>query len=406
MIGKKWLLILLIVCGLNPSLLSAQQDSRGYEFLPAPDIWYNDVDGIRVGVRVKGQTSGSFDDGPHRLDFGVWLGTWIPDYPVSYYFSLTEPIPSLSAFGSEANVQLISSFRTGYQQHGVAFNKRWQTGFNEQNYKRISFSFQAEERFEQEYLQYPQLWDTGWLYLISSGFTLQQDNKPGLFRVETDWHANVAGPFPSFVSGNVEMQQLWELNDYFALRLRGYGAVASADAASQYLYSRSFKPAIGWMEKGLTRAKGTIPQPWMTEGIFQVSGGANLRGYISQETEVLNRGFTPQLSSIGALNVELDYPNPLDKAIQKIPVLGSILRLRSYLFFDSGTSLGLTGLEEDRTLSDGGLGFMLSLNIPDYLGHQRGIMLRYDIPLWLSHPEDNNHFKYRNVIGIGAIISL
>jgi hypothetical protein len=160
------------------------------------------------------------------------------------------------------------------------------------------------------------------------------------------------------------------------------------------------------MDTGLTRAKGTIPTAWMEEGIFQVSGGANLRGYLKQDFDALNQGMAPVYTSMGAINLELDYPNPLDKAISKVPVVGSILKLRSYLFFDSGTSFGLTDMEEERLLSDAGLGFMFSLNIPDYLGKPRGIRIRYDIPLWLSNPGNENHFEYRNVIGIGAVFSL
>ncbi|MDZ7680297.1 MAG: hypothetical protein U5J63_00970 [Fodinibius sp.] len=83
-----------------------------------------------------------------------------------------------------------------------------------------------------------------------------------------------------------------------------------------------------------------------------------------------------------------------------------LVDLRSYLFFDSGTSLGLTSVEEKRTLADAGLGFLFSIDVPDYLGKSRGIAIRYDIPLWLSHPGSEKSFRFRNVIGIGAIISL
>lgn len=397
---------ILLVFLLAPVFVYAQQSEKKYELLPAPDVWYNDVDGIRVGVRLKGQVPGSFEDGPHRLDLGVWLGTWFPNNPVSYHLSFTEPVASLSDFGSEGNIQLFSSIRTGFHKHGLAFNKRWQTGFNEQNYKELSVSLRAENRFDGEYLSYPQLWQSEWLYLAGLSFLLQNENSLGRYSAHISNNINVAGPVPSFINSSAEMQQLTELGDYFALRTRFFGGLTSNEDPIQYLYSHSFKSSVGWMDNGLTRAKGTIPTPWMEEGIFQVSGGANLRGYLGRDFEMLNQGLSPVFTSMGALNVEFDYPNPLDRAIKKIPVLGGILSLRSYLFFDSGTSFGITDIEEDRVLSDGGLGFMFSLNIPDYLGKPRGIRIRYDIPIWLSHPAEENNFKYRNVIGIGAVISL
>jgi len=402
--GKVWVFLTLFLY--IPIFLFAQQAEKKYELLPAPDLWYNDVDGIRIGFRLKGQVPGSFDDGPHRLDLGVWLATWFPDNPVSYYLSFTEPIPSISDFGSEGNVQLFSSIRTGFHQHGIAFNKRWQTGFNEQNYKELSLSFRAEDRFESEYLLYPQLWEYEWLYLLGLDLSLQNDNSIGNYSVTFNNSINVAGPVSSFISSNLELQQLVTLNDYFSLRARVYGGISSNDTPVHYLDTHSFKSAIGWMDTGLTRAKGTIRTAWMEEGIFQISGGANLRGYLKQDFEVLNQGMSRVFTSMGALNVEFDYPNPLNQAIKKIPVLGGILSLRSYLFFDSGTSLGLTDLEESRLLSDAGLGFMFSLNIPDYLGKPRGIRIRYDLPLWLSNPGEENNFKYRSVIGIGAVIPL
>ena len=108
--------------------LQAQQ-KKSYEIIPAPDLWYNDVDGIRVGIRLKGQVPGTFEDGPHRIDAGVWLGTWLPSDPVSYYFNYTQPIESISDFGSEGNVQVTSLFRAGFHRHGAGFTKRWQQGF-------------------------------------------------------------------------------------------------------------------------------------------------------------------------------------------------------------------------------------------------------------------------------------
>lgn len=384
----------------------AQQDSPSYELLPAPDLWYNDVDGIRVGVRILGQVPGTFRDGPHRLDMGVWLGTWIPDDPVSYYLSFTEPIPSISGFNSEGNVQLISSIRTGFHRHGLLFNKRWQTGFNEENFKKLSVGVRAENRFEDEYVPFPQLWQDEWLYLAGADLYIQDENKPGRYTLRTTHSVNFAGNAPSFLNSTVEFQQLIRLSQHFALRGRVFGGLSTNRTAPEYLFSRSFEPPAGWMNHGLTRAKGTIPTPWMEQGIIQVAGGPNLRGYLGQDIDALNSGLAPVLTSIGSVNVELDYPNPLGRAIQKVPVVGGLMSLRSYLFFDSGTSPGITDMEEDRLLSDAGLGFMFSLNIPDYLDNPRGITIRYDIPLWLSDPAGGNPIEFRSLIGIGAVISL
>lgn len=391
---------------------AAQQG--GYELLPAPDLWYNDVDGIRAGLRLRGQVPGTFQDGPHRLDLGVWVGTWWPDHPFSYYLSFTEPIPSLSAFNSEASVRLESSIRTGLHHHGLSLNKRWQSGFDEMNYRELSVFGRAERRYDDEYAPWPRLWREGWYGLAGASLQARGNHGGGPWMARGSALLNLAGDHDTFSRFTVELQQHLELGGSFALHARLFGGFAGKNTPPQYVFLRSMRSPAGWTGNGLTRAKGTIPQPWLNDGFIQVGGGPNLRGYTWQDIRDLNDNRFPFLRpgplfrSVTSLNVELQYPNPLDRLIKQTPVIGELLELRSYLFFDAGTSLdGDADLHPGGNLpADAGPGFMLALNIPDSLGKSRGFMVRYDLPLWLSYPRGENSFKFRNIIGIGAVISL
>lgn len=396
----------LLVAALACSVNGAYAQEKSYELLPAPDAWFNSTDGVRVGARLRGQQAGTFGDGPHRLNAGLWLGTKIPDHPVSYYLSYTEPISGLSDFGSEANIRLETSYRTGFQQHGLSFNKRWQDGFDEKNYKELSVGIRAEERFDNEYLLYPQLWQSDWLYMASIDYLSTNVNTLGRHRLSVNLDVNTAGNYDQFVRGEASYQQKASLSSAVTLTGRIYTGIASNTTAPQYLFSRSVKSAYQWMDGGLTRARGTIPPSWMRAGNIQITGGPNLRGYLSSDINALNNSAAPLVTSFSALNVQLGYPNPIGKAIDTIPVVGGIMDLNSYLFYDGGTSLGITGFEESRLLSDAGLGFTLSIDIPDYLGKSRGINIRYDLPLWLSHPGNEQPFEFRQVIGIGTVIEL
>ena len=387
---------------------SAQNDSpeNDYKFTTAPDAWFNSVDGIRVGIRLRGERRGSFKSGPHRLDAGLWLGTFFPEYPISYYISFTEPIPSLSGFNSEGNIRLQSAIRTGYHNHSISFNKRWQPGFEEKNYRELSVSFRGEKRFEDEYVHYPTIWQYEWLYVAGVDFTLNNSNGLGRYRLNSSTSANVAGTAEPFINTQLDLQQWIPLGNDFAFRGRLFAGASSKETAPEYLFSHSFKPYNAWDELGPTRARGTIPSPWVRQGIIHVEGGANLRGYTNQDIEQLNDGEAPLYTSIGAFNAELQYPNPINRWLKGIPFAG-LLDFRTYFFFDAGTSLGISELEEDRTLADAGPGFMLNLNIPDYLGKSRGFAIRYEIPLWLSEPKGvDSPFQFRSLIGIGAVISL
>ncbi len=406
----RFLLILSILLSVF-SQASIAQEKEKYILTPAPDIWYNDVDGIRLGVRLKGEMDGTFNDGPHRLDFGIWGGLWIPDHPISYYTSFTEPIKGLSDFGNEASIQAISSVRTGYSQHRLQLNKRWQPGFDEYNYKELAVYFSQEKLFEPEYRPFDILWQEDWKSLFGLNFLMSFPQESGYFVGIIDLKTNVNDQSGTFSVGTLELKQRFDLNDRFKLRIRGFVGLSSENTVPEFRFMNSMSSAQNWLGSGISRAKGTIPMPWMESGSFQIVGGANLRGYLNREIQLLTSGGDPTAESVISLNNEFEFPNPVKRHLQGISIIGDLIDFRSYLFFDIGrqdfvsptTTVGNVS-SNTPVLADAGTGFQLSINIPDYLGKDRGIFIRYDIPFWLSDPDEgDNNFKYRNVIGVGAI---
>ena len=408
-------IIAFLFVALNLATPASAQTSKSYEFIPAPDLWYNDVDGIRVGVRLKGQVPGTFDDGPHRLDAGFWLGTWFPDLPVSYYISFTEPIPAWSDFGSEASIQAVSSIRTGYARQGIGFNKRWQQGFDERRYREISFFNTYEKRFDKEYAAFPILWSDQDKFLTSVAANFQNENSLGYYTLSLNGSLQYLNE--NYTFGSLTAVQQIPFNENWGLKIRGFAGTSSENTDPEYLFSRSTGQAINKLDGGVTRAKGTIPQPWMESGNFHLAGGANLRGYTHQDIESFKNTTCTDCSteelinsqpnlyrSIAAFNAEFDYPNPIKSLFNRIPYVADFITLRSYLFFDAGSTLGSNNSSAS-WIADGGTGFALSLNIPDYLGKPRGFVIRYDIPFWLSDPESGDPFQFRSLIGFGAVLS-
>ncbi len=400
------LLTFLLAMGSTP--LFAQEDS--YEFKFAPDLWYNDVDGIRVGVRVLGEEA--FQEGPHQIDAGLWLSTWFPDLPVSYYFSITEPFRNTSNYANKGSAQLISSIRTGFSMHRFQFNKRWQPGFDEYDYKELSIYFSFEKMYDYEYRIFPGLWQKEYKGILGLKYRYSINQESGRFIGLIDFMAIEADASV----GTIELIQRFDLSDSFKLRLRGFAGLGTEKLSRQYQFMAGLSPAYSTLQKGLTRAKGTIPQPWMESGFIHTSGGANLRGYIASDLNNIKNSDLPLYLSFYALNTELEFPNPLNSAIKRLKYIGNLTELRSYLFIDAGKGFGFDAdegtvyegdiISDPGFISDAGLGLQISFNIPDYLGKDRGIFIRYDIPFWLSNPEQNDpNFKYRNLIGVGAIFS-
>lgn len=395
---------------LIPGVLTAQSENYTLSF--APDAWYNEVDGVRLGGRVLGEMEGTFKDGPHRLEAGLWLATAFPELPLSYYVSFTEPIPAISSFGNEGNVSLQSSIRTGYSQHKLSLNKRWQTGFDELDYQELSLSFSQEKLFDIEYRPYPLLWQEDWKSLLGVEFRLSRNLAVGQFDLNASVQQNLSN-FEGFKVGKVEIKQQISLGDKFEFRVRGFSGYTDSENAPEYLFGISYRQPIGWLNTGLSRAKGTLPGSLLDDGLFHVSGHSNIRGYTNAEFEDLSEGNFIQYNFVNTINAEFDFPNFINSALDGT-IFGDFVELRSYLFADAGTFFRsdyeqtpdlISDINEQR--ADAGIGIQFSINIPDYLGKDRGFAIRYDIPLWLSHPEDNeNSFKFRNLIGIGAVISL
>lgn len=410
--NRNFLITLLFV--LIPGALFAQNDKYKLEF--APDLWYNSVDGIRVGARVLGDMEGTFQDGPHRLDAGMWLGTNFPDQPVSYYVSFTEPVPALSEFGEEFNVQLISSIRTGYNRHGVAINKRFQKGFDELRHQEIRVSVLQEKATENAY-RLNAFQETDWKTLAGIDFRTSGFTSLGALKTHLSFQQNVNPASENFSSGSAEVKHLTELGKGFGLNLRAFGALVSSDAPLEYNYSMANRAPISWLNNGVTRASGTIPDLFFENGLVQIAGGFNLRGYskASLTNSGGNKDYT--ISYLGtldkgfSLNTELIFPNYLNTLLKR-SIVGDFIHLKSYLFQDTGRISGIR-IEDDislgfqQTVADAGIGLQFSINIPDWLGKDRGLALRYEIPLWLSNPVNGEEsFKFRNLIGIGAVISL
>lgn len=389
-----FIFVWLITCS---SLLS--QDNYGkYKFIPAPDVWYNSVDGVRLGIRVLGEHEGSFKDGPHRLDAGLWVGTNFPDNPVSYYLSFTEPIKSISDFGEEGSIQAVSSIRTGFSSHSLSLNKRWQDGFNELRYKELSASFSQQKMYDVAYRPYPIQWSSTWKSLAGIEFMLHNESDEKTFELNLDFQQNLNPESPSFSVLNAEIWNVMSLNEHFGLALRAFGGFTSENTEPEFLYTASYTQPINWLGNGISRAKGTIPTSWLDNGLAQVSGGGNLRGYTdTQYSDLSVAGF----NSIVALNTELEFPNPINSSL-KNGMIGEFVFLKSYVFADAGTVF-----EDNPVLLDAGIGLQFSINIPDFLGKPRGFAIRYEVPFWISEPDaGKSNFEFRNLIGFGAVISL
>jgi hypothetical protein len=399
---KRFYLILIMLLITGSELLAQGK----YQFSPGPDLWYNSIDGIRIGVRLRGQMAGSLGDGPHRLDTGVWVGSKWPDKPISYYASLTEPIPSWSSFGSEASLEGFSSVREGFYSHGITFRKRWQNGFNEKEHIRIQAIAETNKRYDLRYVELEDLWDTDALYLFEPLFEVNREYdllgplSHGLTATIAGQGAVNKAPF-----SQIEFEQQGKIPIYndFKLGHRIFFGASSSNVPVQYQYRLSMGRAIEDVTIGFSRSRGTLPSSGFERGWLHIPDGPNLRGYgPSEMQEAINE--TPlTYRSSAAINLELDFPNPVSWMIDETPVLGGIVNSRMYLFKDIGQGWGEKTSNVKMNL---GVGLSLGLNLPESLGKNKVLTIRYDVPFWLSDPAfDEPNYKFRSKFGFSNVIS-
>lgn len=394
----KQLLFLIIIFFSISTSNRAQDYGDTYRLTPAPDVWYNSIDGVRLGIRVLGEMEGAFNEGPHRLDAGFWLGTKFPDNPISYYLNFIEPINSISSFGEEASIQAISTIREGLSSHAISFNKRWQNGFDEREYFESKVSVIQEKMFDNQYRPFPNLWQNEWKSLLALNIIRHKETDENNFEFEFDVLQNIHSNNDNFTVINAEIWNLKRFESGLNIGLRSFFGYATANSNPEYLFTASYAQPISWLNNGVSRSKGTIPNNWLSNGLAHVSGGANLRGYTDTKYSELTIG---GFNSVWSINGEFDFPNPINSAL-KNQLIGDFVFLKSYLFADVGTVF-----ENNPLLVDAGVGLQFSINIPDFLGKTRGFALRYEVPFWISEPDNgNNNFKFRNLIGFGAVISL
>ena len=398
-------LILVIMIAVGASYEVAAQGR--YSVSVAPDAWYHTIDGARLGIRLRGQMAGTFGDGPHRLDTGIWLGSKLPKDPVSYYVSLTEPIPAFSDFGSEASVEGYSSIRDGHHMHGFVASKRWQRGFNEREFSHIRISGNYAQRYDTRYALIPGLWQSRPVYTVEPVFQVRKSTE-WLGDISQTAHLTIGSykrpDTDAFYQLELDHQSRKPLGSGFVLGHRLFLGFSSTSTPIERRYRLSSGKANDDLVSGITRSRGILPQSGIDDGWVHTADGPNLRGYGRFEMKQAPDGIPITYASVGALNLEMDFANPVTWLLSRVPVLGGVLNSRMYAFSDHGTAFDSDAYD---MVSNAGLGFSVGLNIPDYLGRSRTLSLRYDVPAWISDPgPDSSPWKYRSVFGIWSVINI
>ena len=402
-----------------------------------PDLWWNPVDGIKVGAHIEG----SYLNFAKKFDATVWYNTHVLqgdkylvndgdgfyskhrmfDYTVNY----TNPIHVTNnnlewGFGSR--------MMEGFAKHSLFASYK----YNKKNTFRLGLnSLYRYGNYNRDYLFFPNEW--------SSDVSDNGNGRTNTF-LQADWYksyrrkksaglfrTSVRLPIPtlskkenynySYIEGELKHNTFWKK---FDLKTRlfarfGIGSLAPTESA---LYMQGANPEQ-LMENKYTRTHGIIPGDlggFSTTGFanMQYGGGLNLRGYSGYYAIDENDNGEIYINYKGlsgaSANVEVEF----DRFFRKIrpKAFRNWLHFDPYLFADGGLMTRGVYNRDDITENnpttqwskfrmDAGVGMAMTIKKWGVFQKARPLTIRFDVPFFLSAPPFGQEYvDFRWLIGV------
>ncbi|MFB6258148.1 MAG: M1 family metallopeptidase [Flavobacteriales bacterium] len=397
--------------------LNEAPDRRHYELRWRPALWYNGIDGIKLGLHSKGD----YMEQEGRYRASLWGNTRL--------FQQKEELPSQLSTGLENYLSYDLEYRTGTEEwikgSEFALGSRWNAGLS-RHYLEWNYSFPSEQdalalRFTA--MQRPHEAYSSYIFKGSEWGNQAANRFLELNYRHTYDHANGRGT----LKGELRSQALSPAYDMswarfvasnrtalgpFSLCSRLFGQYGTGKRLppESMLYLAGGNPER-MMESPLTRARGFIPTAMTGYGAstrnFHYGGGLGLRGYNGYLAPSLHEGKDSTLLgyrgiSGASLNLELEFQ---DATGIRWRAADRYLDFASYLFFDAGL-IDLNKRSSDAIWGpirmDAGIGAALTLERVGPVKDIRPITLRVDFPFFLNRTpaEDPRFFQYRWLLGI------
>lgn len=395
-----------------------------------PDLWWNSVDGMKVGLHLDG----SYMNFMRKLYCTVWFNTrllsifkyrsfegtswWANASPIDYTLRYETPLKRIS---KKMNWGIDSRFMDGFARHSIYSTFALSSS---NNFKVEMTTLYRNRKSSTDYLFYPKEWSSyaeGDVNNTRKNSYLQlQFNHNYNEAIGNGWmKLTIRTPFTykySYFQGEIVHRKNWKKIDINArgiLRL-GMGNEIPSESA---LFMQGANPEE-MMENKFTRSQGIIPIDmggFSTNDFAQLhaGGGLNLRGYNGYYA-IDQSGSTSYLNYKGrsgaAINLEIEF----DRFVKFRPkIIRDYLHLDTYLFGDAGMiSRGVLNNANIPLLTpvnawskvrmDAGVGAALTIKKFGPFEKINPFTIRFDMPLFLSAPPYalNKYIDFRYLIGV------
>ncbi len=407
--------------------VSSPLNRHNYLLKWRPDVWFNNYDGLKLGLHVNGQ----YLKQKHVFSATVWYNSGWLNQRNNQMYGLEDNISPIhysvnykNRFAKFTDVFLQSAMLDGVNRNtlGVA----WQKGAH-------GFKIFAKSVYRAQRYYLPAYQSTA----VSIGSFIPNLSSHHAFN--NTLNASYEYPF-TYAKGTAKFQmnlktallgsdfnysgldlQLVQSHPMGKLewRSRFYASVLTGDIAPEsQLYLAGANPEE-MFENKYHRSAGIIPATWFAYGqlsnSYHAAGGLNVRGYAGYLVPVLDGLSQTYLyrGNIGAsCNVELDY----DKLIPlRLGKLSNYFSVDAYLFLDAGILGTQTQVNNEFTLTQsgrklntglmasGGHGLVLTIKKWGVLDEVRPLQIRFDTPFFLSNAPfaSPENLQLRWIIGVG-----
>ncbi len=399
-------------------------DRKHYILKCRPDAWYNNYDGLKLGIHFNG----NYMNIKNVFKFTMWYNSaWLANkdfdgyknkeiYPISYALSYQNRV------SKNTDILLQSKLLDGLLANKIGIEKTQHNNTYRifaKSIRRVALYYQpayinskSDNSYINQNLSSFDEWNNtlniefehrytkniGWGYFLIgmrnsslfssfdySTFYAQHINQKNISKFELKTNLLI-----KFITGN---------------NIAPESKIFLAGANSEEMADSKF-----------TRSAGVIPAQWFTYGTssnnFHAQGGLNIRGYAGYLAPINNtygQFYMYSGTSGGAVNIEIDF----DKFIPLSPKnLSPYFHIDTYLFGDAGilenkfvsgtNNLIDTKYFNTNILASAGLGTMLSIKKWGIWDDIKPLNIRFDMPFYLSNAPfvDNDNFKFRWVLGI------
>lgn len=385
-------------------------DFNKYHVYLRPDLWYNAVDGAKIGIHSEG----NYADLLHKFSITAWVNSQAftqSDYTkqlfgeksklFSYNFSYETPI--------DLPKTLIVSFNSrnldGLELYKVGLEKEF-PGRNFSIYANVK-SFIRKGLAGVSYLSGKSFWTPDiWNNSVNMGlaFSKKENRVSSLLNI----HFRTA-IYPSSYS-YIQLSYLNKLNfRWCEIRSRFFARAGFGSTPSEsMLYLGGANPEE-MSENKFTRSGGFVPYNWMAlssqPSNFQFGGGMNLRGYVgylSPANLYSDKGQVYLFQSNSGSSINLEWSFAKVTRFKKLK-LSQFMTFDPYLFADAGL-VNYSNKKSNYIFgrADAGAGIAFTLFKWWVLDKTEPLTIRFDSPIYLSNAPfvQENNFKFRWLIGI------